>query len=97
MDLLSAPLSHYDVVRVLALDSYPKLMDLLRMRKRKDMAVKIVQAITDVGLIVDSFENVRRLFTFITPIVKDTEGFDEEMDEEVGRIFNGMLSCVKGQ
>ncbi|CAD7699400.1 unnamed protein product, partial [Ostreobium quekettii] len=82
VDLLSAPLTRYDVVRVLGLDSYPRLMDLLRMRKRKDMAVKIVQAITEGGLIVDSFENVRRLFTFIAPLIKDAEGFDEEIDDE---------------
>lgn len=35
--LLSAPLSRYNVIKLLALDSYPKLMGLLRPKKRKDM------------------------------------------------------------
>ncbi|GMH38811.1 hypothetical protein BSKO_06709 [Bryopsis sp. KO-2023] len=94
VNLLSSPLSQYDVIHVLCLDSYPRLMDLLKVRKRKDMAVKIVQAVVDGGFTVDSFENVERLLTFIGPLMKDVNGFQEEQEEEDIADEQGMVARV---
>jgi len=80
--LLSTPLSRYNVVKLLALDSYPKLMSLLSPRKRKDMARRIVEAILDGDLIVDTVDNVTKLMSFISPLMKDIEGVGDEREEE---------------
>lgn len=82
--LLTTPLNRYDVVKLLALDTYPKLMDLLFPIKRKEMARKIVEAILDGDFIVDSVENVTRLMSFVAPLMKDIESGPQERD---GRQF----------
>ena len=43
--LLAHPLEHYDVVTVLGLSRYPGLMGLLQLSTRKEMAVRIVEAV----------------------------------------------------
>lgn len=73
------------MVQVLGLDSYPELMNLLPVRKRKEMAMKILQAITNRETLVDSLEDVRKLLTFIGPLIHDVEGYvEEQQEEEVG-------------
>lgn len=72
------------MVQVLGLDSYPELMNLLPIQKRKEMAMKILEAITVKNTTVDSLEDVKKLLTFIGPLVHDLEGYAEDIEEEVG-------------
>lgn len=59
VNLLTAPLDAYDVVSVLSLSSYPKLMDVLEHNTRKQMAVTIVRSVLKSGTIVQEVEQAR--------------------------------------
>ena len=59
VNLLTAPLEAYDVVSVLSLSSYPKLMDVLEHNTRKQMAVTIVRSVLKSGTIVQEVEQAR--------------------------------------
>ena len=61
VNLLTAPLDAYDVVSVLSLSSYPKLMDVLEHNTRKQMAVTIVRSVLKSGTIVQEVEQARCL------------------------------------
>ena len=61
VNLLTAPLEAYDVVSVLSLSSYPKLMDVLEHNTRKQMAVTIVRSVLKSGTIVQEVEQARSL------------------------------------
>jgi hypothetical protein len=63
VNLLTSPLDTYDVVSVLSLSSYPKVMDVLEHNTRKQMAVTIVRCVLKSGTIVQEVEQVwRRAF-----------------------------------
>ena len=59
VNLLTAPLDAYDVVSVLSLSSYPKLLDVLEHNTRKQMAVTIVRSVLKSGTIVQEVEQAR--------------------------------------
>ena len=59
VNLLTAPLDAYDVVSVLSLSSYPKLMDVLEHNTRKQMAITIVRSVLKSGTIVQEVEQAR--------------------------------------
>ncbi|KAK9803789.1 hypothetical protein WJX73_008689 [Symbiochloris irregularis] len=82
VQLLSIPLDSYDVVTVLALDKYPSVMALLSPPTRKEMAVKIVDAILKTGTLVDTVQRVGMLFDFIAPLATDVEGVEAPEDDE---------------
>ena len=61
VNLLTAPLDAYDVVSVLSLSSYPKLMDVLEHNTRKQMAITIVRSVLKSGTIVQEVEQASPL------------------------------------
>ena len=60
MALLTAPLDAYDVVSVLSLGAYPKVMNVLEHKTRKQVAVTIVRSILKTGTTVQQVEQARR-------------------------------------
>ncbi|KAK3267396.1 hypothetical protein CYMTET_24041 [Cymbomonas tetramitiformis] len=79
--LLSAPLSVYDVVPILSLQAYPKVMELLEEPVRKEMAVTIVRSVLKSNTCITDSEKVDTLFGFISLLIKD-DGLSEPEDEE---------------
>ena len=47
------------------------------------MAVKILRALLSTDAAVDTTDRTERLFRFITPLVRDMEGADDDTDEDV--------------
>ena len=83
--LLTAPLEAYDVVPVLSLSAYPRVMGVLEHKTRKQVAVTIVRSILKSGTLVSEVEQVDLLFQFISLLVADEEGApppEEEPDQE---------------
>ncbi|KAK9832171.1 hypothetical protein WJX74_001409 [Apatococcus lobatus] len=99
VQLLSTPLDNYDVVTVLELANYPSVMSLLRPAKRKEMAVKICQTILRQRTLVSSMEKVEMLLDFISPLVRDTEGLedDDEFFEEEQNLLARLVHQLVSQ
>ena len=85
--LLTVPLDTYDVVSVLSLSSYPRVMALLQPANLHQMAVTIVRAVLRSRTKVCSVDQVETLFKFISVLVCDKEddegdGAGDDVDEE---------------
>ncbi|XP_024532264.1 vacuolar protein sorting-associated protein 35B isoform X1 [Selaginella moellendorffii] len=83
--LLSAPLEKYnDVVTVLKLTNYPRVMDHLDYETNKSMAVTIIQFIMKNNTLISSVDKVEALFELLKELIKDSEGNPalDEIDEE---------------
>lgn len=88
VSLLSSSLERYDPVTVLGLDNFMLVVDLLTPDKRRDIAIKIAQAVVKNGgdiRPIASLANVDRLFLFLMPLSRDDEGLnldDEDIRED---------------
>eukprot|EP00246_Nothoceros_aenigmaticus_P001400 TRINITY_DN11916_c0_g1_i1.p1 TRINITY_DN11916_c0_g1~~TRINITY_DN11916_c0_g1_i1.p1 ORF type:complete len:557 (-),score=119.62 TRINITY_DN11916_c0_g1_i1:126-1796(-) len=83
--LLTAPLEKYnDVVTVLKLTNYPRIMEHLDYETNKVMAVVIIQSVMKNHTIITSAEKVEALFELLKELIKDGEGAPsvDELDEE---------------
>ncbi|KAJ7571069.1 hypothetical protein O6H91_01G147500 [Diphasiastrum complanatum] len=83
--LLSAPLEKYnDVVTVLRLTNYSKVMEHLDYETNKVMAVVIIQSIMKNNTSISSSEKVDALFELLKELIKDSEGAPsmDEIDED---------------
>jgi len=76
--VLSAPLDAYDVLEVLSLQSYPRVLGLLEESTSKQMALTVVRALMKGGKSVSDIDKVEMLFSFIAPLVSGPEEEDEE-------------------
>jgi len=101
VSLLTAPLDAHDVVAVLSLGSYPKVLAALEPGVRKQMAVTIVRCMLKNGTVVTEVEQVDLLFQFISLLIKDEDGApeldgdDEDFEEEqnlVARLVHHLAS-----
>lgn len=81
--LLAVPLDTYDVVSVLGLSNYPRVMSLLQPANLRRMAMTIVKSVIrePEGAVSDATQ-AETLFRFISILIKDREGVAEEVDEE---------------
>jgi len=84
VSLLSSPLEKYDVLTVLSLAHYHKLVDLLSYEYKRDVARRIGGIIVGDGsrtkMMMPSVSSVDILFDFLSPIVSP-DGKEEEEDE----------------
>lgn len=83
--LLSAPLEKYNnVVTVLTLTNYPKVMEHLDYGTNKVMAVVIIQSIMKNGTFIMEADKVEALFKLLKEIIQDGDGAptQDELDEE---------------
>ncbi|KAH7286873.1 hypothetical protein KP509_32G026000 [Ceratopteris richardii] len=83
--LLSAPLEKYNnVVTVLNLTNYPKIMEHLDYGTNKIMAVVIIQSIMKNGTFIMEADKVEALFQLLKELVQDSDGSPtlDELDEE---------------
>ena len=83
--LLTKPLEAYTPVAVLALDNYPNVMRLLDYATRVRVAKTIASAVIKRGKSLGSSEKVSKLFSFLSPLVKDepdAPARDSEEDDE---------------
>lgn len=83
--LLSAPLEKYNnVVTVLTLTNYPKVMEYLDYGTNKVMAVVIIQSIMKNGTFIMEADKVEALFKLLREIIQDSDGAPsvDEIDEE---------------
>eukprot|EP00249_Psilotum_nudum_P022226 c28423_g1_i1 orf=912-2582(+) len=83
--LLSAPLEKYnDVVTVLTLNNYPRIMEHLDYGTNKVMAVVIIQSTMKHNTLITTSEKVEALFELLKELIKDGEGAPpvDELDEE---------------
>ncbi|KAL2632770.1 hypothetical protein R1flu_004249 [Riccia fluitans] len=82
--LLTAPLEKYnDVVTMLKLANYSKVMAHLDYETNKVMATVIIQSIMKNGTYITTADKVDALFELLRELIKDGEGLPaEEVDEE---------------
>lgn len=59
VSLLTAPLEAYDVVSVLSLGSYPKVMGVVEAKTRKQVAVTIVRSVLKSGTVIHRVDQAR--------------------------------------
>ncbi|CAA7019334.1 unnamed protein product [Microthlaspi erraticum] len=81
---LSAPLEKYnDVVTILKLTNYPRVMEYLDHETNKAMAIIIIQSILKNNTHIATTDEVDALFELIKGLIKDFDGtIDNEVDEE---------------
>uniref|UniRef100_A0A1J3J294 Vacuolar protein sorting-associated protein 35 n=1 Tax=Noccaea caerulescens TaxID=107243 RepID=A0A1J3J294_NOCCA len=81
---LSAPLEKYnDVVTILKLTNYPRVMEYLDHETNKAMAIIIIQSILKNNTHIATADEVDALFELIKGLIKDFDGtIDNEVDEE---------------
>jgi len=83
ISLLNIPLDTYkNILTVLQLDSYPKVMQVLGYYTRKSMAVSIVKNILKYRTIISEPEQAHLLFEFIMPLLKDDDSEGAKKVEE---------------
>ncbi|TMW88113.1 vacuolar protein sorting-associated protein 35B-like isoform X1 [Solanum pennellii] len=82
--LLSAPLEKYtDIVTVLTLSNYPRVMDHLDAGTNKIMATIIIESIMKNDTCVSTADKVEVLFELIKGLIKELDGTaTDELDEE---------------
>lgn len=82
---LSAPLEKYnDVVTILKLTNYPRVMEYLDHDKNKAVAIIIIQSILKNDTRIATADEVDALFELIKGLIKDFDGLtdNDEIDEE---------------
>tara|TARA_B110000240_G_scaffold76880_1_gene87667 strand:- start:848 stop:3355 length:2508 start_codon:yes stop_codon:yes gene_type:complete len=86
LSLLTIPLDTYDVVDVLSLRSYPRVMRLLQPVDAREMAVAIAKAVLkSTGAVVTDTKQVDTLFNFLSPLLvggEDENGNENSADDE---------------
>jgi vacuolar protein sorting-associated protein 35 len=70
--LLTLPLKSLGL-NILELDSYAAMMNFLGFEERKAVAVSIMDAVIETDSQLDSVEKVEKLFSYISPVLKDQE------------------------
>lgn len=88
VSLLVSPLERYDVLTVLSLAHYHKLVDLLSYEYKRDMARRIGNIIVGGGggdgsrmMMMPSVSSVETLFDFLSSIISSDQNEDEDEDE----------------
>jgi len=83
--LLTLPLDTLSI-SVLQMDEFPKLMKYLPFMKRRQVSLKICQAVVNSAVPLDNIETVRQIIEFIRPLLRDevdTQTLDPlEFEEE---------------
>ncbi|CAN8254750.1 unnamed protein product [Cochlearia groenlandica] len=84
VSFLSAPLEKYnDVVTILKLTNYPRVMEYLDHQTNKAMAIIIIQSILKNNTQIATVDEVDALFELMKGLIKDLDGTtDDEVDEE---------------
>ncbi|KAM7252949.1 hypothetical protein ACFE04_025567 [Oxalis oulophora] len=82
--LLTAPLQKYnDIVTVLKLPNYPRVMEYLDYETHKRMATAIIQSIMKNNTQISTAEKVEALFELIKGLIKDIDdSSNDEFDED---------------
>ena len=81
LDLLSAPLNTISV-RALTLTNYPPLMKYLGWKMQRKVASRLLKAVLDTGVSLDSPETVDNLLSFISPLIKDDGDQAGQLEDE---------------
>ena len=97
--LLTAPLDAYDVVSVLGLASYPKLMQALDAVTRKSVAATVVRSLLKSGAPVSSCAQADTLLAFIAPLIRDgntggAASSDADADDDFEEEQSLVARCV---
>lgn len=77
--LLIAPLETMQL-KVLKLNSYHPLLEFMNHSDRREVAIKMLEAVVNAGEPLGSIETISKLFKFIEPTLKDQK--DSKIDEE---------------
>lgn len=82
--LLGLPLGRHDIITVLGMDAFPRVLGLLRPATRKAMAVRVGQTALSKGAKLVSEAQLRRLLVLVAPLTEDVPGgvSGEELDED---------------
>ena len=81
--LLSIPLDSL-ALKVLKLDHYGDLISFLPWASRKEVALKMLQAIDNVGSTPGSMKEIEELFSVIQPVLRnENAAFDESLGEDL--------------
>lgn len=82
--MLLKPVDHFgSLVTVLQLESWPRVLDLLKFAPKRKVAGKLITAALKSGEALSTVENVEAVFAFISPLVVDSEeGTVDPQDEE---------------
>ncbi|XP_044475369.1 vacuolar protein sorting-associated protein 35B-like isoform X2 [Mangifera indica] len=96
VSLLSAPLEKYnDIVTVLTLSNYPRVMDHLDNGTKKVMAMVIIQSIMKNCTCISTDEKVEVLFELLKGLIKDVdETAEDELDEEDFKEEQNSVACL---
>jgi len=88
ISLLNIPLDTYkNILTVIQLDSFPKVMQILGYYTRKSVAVNIVKNILKYRTIIGEPEQAHLLFEFIMPLLKndDSEGAKKVEEDKIDK------------
>lgn len=95
--LLKIPLDHYrDILTVLQLQHYPRLLGYLHVRPRKELSLHVAHSIVEHGTRIAQQDQVEALLQMLTPLIEDHPAYpvdpaDEEFVEEqtvVGKLIH---------
>lgn len=96
--LLNQPLTGFkDILRVLALENYPTVMEFLSYNTRKRVSTDIAKSAIKNKTVISSADQVNRLFSFVAPIIKDqddqpaVEDLDMEDFEEEQQLVGSLV------
>ena len=81
--ILTKPLDTYSIIELLDLGSYPDVMRLLDHTMQKQVAVDIVEKILKKGTVISEVEKVESLFDFISMLLEDESGSQDEDEDDI--------------
>jgi len=81
--LLNSPLDTYqNIITVLKLNNYPKIIPFLSYDNRKHVAMNIAKTCMEYPVDIPTAEQVTKLLDFLQPLIKDDPEQPEKVDEE---------------
>jgi vacuolar protein sorting-associated protein 35 len=79
--LLNTPLETYkNVLTVLVLENYPKLINFLSFKDRKKVAIDTAKSAIENCNSIPTIDFVNKLFQLITPLIQGSESSSQEVD-----------------
>jgi len=81
--LLNSPLEEYkDILTVLKLENYPKLIQSLSWANRNRIAIDVIKTAIQYTPAISQADQVNKLLEFLQPLIKDEEDQPQELDQE---------------
>jgi vacuolar protein sorting-associated protein 35 len=82
MSLLNSPLDSFqNIITVLKLENYPKLIPFLSFDNRKHVALNIAKTCLEYPVNIPTADEVTKLFELLQPLIKDEPDQSDKVDE----------------